>query len=184
MRTDENLKLVCDCLLQNCGDLHDAARAAGMSPAMLTKWMQDDEVAAKEITNAQQVGWLGIESALIQRAIHGVEKGVYYKGERVDSETQYSDALLVKLAEARLPAYSKREGAGNMFLGPTQINIMPRADSYEGWLEMKNATLRERDKEAQDALNSKMLPAPANEQILEAEFTDLERPLAALADLL
>jgi hypothetical protein len=73
---------------------------------------------------------------------------VYFKGERVDTEIQYSDGLLTTLLKGRLPEIYGPEGEGrpgNTFNGPTQINIMPRADTYDEWLKMKDATLTRRD---------------------------------------
>lgn len=177
MRTDAKLKEICDNLRQTCGDLHVSARRAGVSIDFLTKWMRDDKAAAEEVEEAQRVGWMALESAAIERAVHGVEKGVWFKGEKVGVELQYSDALLVKLMEARIPAYNKKE-AGNTFNGPTQINIMPRANNFEEWLGMKKLTLEERDKAA--------LPAPKVPEILQGDYVEVteDRPLAALKGLL
>lgn len=180
MRTDEKLKEICDNLRQTCGDLHGSARRAGVSLDFVTKWIKDDKEAAAEIEEAQRVGYMGLESAALQRAVHGVEKGVYYKGEKVDTEIQYSDTLLVKMLEARVPAYKKGADAGTTFNGPTQINIMPRAENFDQWLEMKKSTLAAR--EAKPAL-----PAPSVPDILQGEFVEVvadDRPLAALAGLL
>lgn len=186
MRTDENLKQICDRLTTNCGDLHDAARYAGVSPHFLFQWMKDDREAAQAIEEAQRVGWMGLESEAVRRAVQGVEKPVYYRGEVVGYDTQYSDTLLSKLLEARVPAYKKGDGAMNMFNGPTQINIMPRAENFEQWLEMKNRTLEDREKQM-------ALPSPEHKvpEILQGEFvtitnenTNNTKPLKALEGLL
>ena len=178
MRTDAKLKEICDNLRQTYGDLHGSARRAGVSVDFVTNWMRDDREAAEQIEEAQRVGYMGLESAAIQRAVHGTEKGVYYKGEKIDTEIQYSDSLLVKLLEARVPAFNKKADAGNTFNGPTQINIMPRADNYEEWLAMKKVTLA--DREAQKAL-----PAPKVPEILQGDFVDVtDKPLAGLRGLL
>lgn len=159
MRTDEKLQAICDRLHSNCGDIHEAARWVGVSPAFVHSWIKDDETAANQIQEAQRVGYGGLESEAVRRAVKGVEEEVYYKGEVVGYKTNYSDGLLGKLLEARVPAYSKKD-SGNNFNGPTQINIMPRADSYEEWLGMRDATLR-----------NKALSAP--DTALEAEFEDV-----------
>jgi hypothetical protein len=134
-----------------------------VSPMFVQQWMKDDADFAAAITEAERVGALSLQSAAIKRAVHGVEKGVYFKGERVDTEVQYSDGLLTTLLKARLPETFGAEAAearGNTFNGPTQINIMPRADTYDQWLAMKDATLQRRDAlDAADAA-AKALPAP------------------------
>ncbi len=179
MRTDANLKAVCDALQQNCGDMHNAARQAGISPHFLYVWMKDDPEASKQVNEAQRVGWGAIESAIIQRAVHGVEKDVYYKGAVVGQQREYSDTLLGRLAEARIPEYKKGEAGTNNFSGPTQINIMPRAENFEQWLEMKRATLANRELDA--------LPAPSANlpDILVGEYIEIPyNPMTVLDNLL
>lgn len=177
MRTDALLKEICDQLRQSCGDLHASARRAGVSIDFVTNWIKDDQDAARDIEEAQRVGYMALESAAIQRGVHGVEKAVYYKGEVVGYDTQYSDALLGKLLEARVPAYKKGEAAQTQFNGPTQINIMPRAENFDQWLEMKKATLADRAEKA--------LPAPKVPEVLQGDYIDVTpRPLAALEGLL
>lgn len=178
MRTDDKLKEICDNLRRTCGDLHASARQAGVSVDFVTNWIKDDQVAASDIEEAQRVGYMALESAAIERGVHGVVKGVYYKGEKIDEERHYSDSLLAKMLEARVPAYKKGEQSANTFNGPTQINIMPRAENFEQWLEMKKTTLADRDEK-------KALPAPKVPEILQGEFVDLsEKPLATLGNLL
>lgn len=180
MRTDEKLKELSERLHVNCGDLHEAARFCGVSPAFVMSWMKDDDVAAEALNEAKRVGYLGIESELIRRAVNGVEESVWYKGEEVGYKTVYSDGLLSKLAEARLPDFSKKEQApGTNFYGNTQINIMPRAANYEEWMAMKDATL------SRDS-GPPALPAPEVPEILQGTYVEVEaeKPLKALADLI
>jgi hypothetical protein len=148
MRTQVKLDELVHALQSNCGDMFDACRRCSVSLVFVQAWMKDDKDVAAALIEAERVGALALQSAAIQRAVHGVEKGVYFKGERVDSEIQYSDGLLQTLLKARLPeTFGKEgEGAGNTFNGPTQINIMPRANTYDEWLQMRDKTLDRRDK--------------------------------------
>lgn len=168
MRTDEKLEELCDVLIQNCGDIHDAARRCGVSPMFILRWQKEDPEASDKLREAQQVGWLGLESEARRRAVDGINKNVYYKGLKVDSETVYSDGLLGKLLEARVPAYKKGEGAQAVFNGPTQINMMPRATNYDEWLAMRDTTLERRADE-------KALEAPKNTvpDILQGDYVDV-----------
>lgn len=169
MRTDEKLADLCHHLQVNGGDIHDAAIQSGVSPAFVHAWIKDDREAAEKIQEAQRVGYGALESEAIRRAMRGVTEDVYYKGEVVGQKTTYSDGLLGKVMEARIPEYSKKEAASINFLGDAQINIMPRADTYEEWLKMRDATVS--------------LPAP--DGVVEAEFEVVEeKPLAALEGLL
>lgn len=175
MRTDEKLAEICDELRRNCGDVHSAARVCGVSPDFLFKWMRDDKVAAEQIEEAKRVGYLMIESAMIDRAVHGIDKAVYYKGAVVGYDKQYSDSLLVKLAEARLPEFKKGEGGGGVQVN-VQVNNMPRANNFDEWLAMKQRTLTDRAKE------QAALPAPTQvPEILQGVYVvRAENPLEGL----
>lgn len=178
MRTDENLKIICDQLRQNYGDLHASARRAGLSLDFITNWIKDDQEAAKEIEEAQRVGYMGLESVAIARGVHGVQEDVFYKGEVVGQKTNYSDTLLSKVMDARIPAYKKGSEGGNTFTGPTQINIMPRAENFDQWLEMKRTTLADRAEQKLIAAQPVKVP-----EILQGDFVEVS-PMSVLEGLL
>lgn len=163
MRTQATLEALVQALQVNCGDRFDACSRVMVSPMFLTQWCKDDEDVAAQIAEAERVGALSLQSEAIRRAVRGVSKGVYFKGERVDEETVYSDGLLTQLLKARLPdtfGPDAAESRGNVFNGPTQINIMPRANTYDEWLSMKDATLKRRDALDAADIAAKSLPAP------------------------
>lgn len=183
MRTDEKLAEICENLRIRHGDLFAACRAVGLSANFVQKWMKDDEKAAAEIREAQHLGYMSLESVLIDRAVHGVEEEVWHRGEVVGTKTVRSDALLVKAVEARVPAYNKRaEGGGNVAVNVQIANIMPRAENYSQWLEMKTRTLSDRAAENDPPRLSVGVP-----EILQGDYVvvqETQRPLAALAGLL
>lgn len=190
MRTDQKAQEIYDNLRANYGDLYKACRLSGVSVDFCTNWMRDDEVFRSGVEEAQRVGHMGFVSVAVERAVVGVAKGVYYKGKHVGTEYVPSDALLSKLMEAYIPVFSKKEGGGNNFNGPTQINIMPRAENYDEWLAMRDKTLERRAQQA--------LPAPTVPLVLQGDYADVsdaakgayrlmappERPLARLEGLL
>lgn len=164
MRTDEKLAEICDNLRMNYGDTFKACRLSGVSVDFLMNWLRDDATAREAVQEAQRVGYMGIESAIIERGIYGVQEDVYYKGDVVGHKTVYSDGLLGKLAEARIPAYNKKEtttGVGTIN-GNVQINFMPRASNYDEWLAMKDKTLERRAQQA--------LPAPSVPEVLQGDY--------------
>lgn len=161
MRTELTLSKLVDRLQTNCGDILDACRAAGVSLVFVRQWRKDDAKVNERLTEAENVGTMGLVSAAIQRGVHGVNKGVYFKGVRVDEEKVYSDGLLQTLLKAKIPEFSKDgEGGSGTSVTVNIANVMPRADSYEQWLEMKRSTL------------PPALPAPA-EQIEDAEYENV-----------
>jgi hypothetical protein len=147
LRTDTKLAELVHALQGNCGDLYDACRQCAVSLIFVRTWMKDDKDVHAAIVEAERVGALALQSAAIQRAVHGVEKGVYFKGERVDTEIQYSDGLLTTLLKGRLPEVFGKEAEGGLSIAGNnvQVNIMPRANSYDEWLAMRDSTLNKRD---------------------------------------
>lgn len=167
MRTDLALAILVQQLQQTCGDMYASCRGAGLSVQFVTQWRKDDSEVDEKLTEAQRVGYMALESAAIKRAVEGYEKKIFYKGVHVDDDVVYSDGLLVKLMEANLPKFAKGE-SGNTYNGPVQINNMPRAETYEEWLSMKDLTLERRA-----AKDKPALAAPS--QTIEAEFTEVNR---------
>lgn len=163
MRTELVIDTIVEQLQQSCGDMYSSCRQAGVSVQFVQRWMKDDEHVRDRIEEAQRVGYMQLESAAIGRAVKGIAKGVYYKGERVDEEIVYSDGLLVKLLEAHNIKFAKGD-SGNVYNGPVQINNMPRAESYEDWIRMRDFTLQRRIE------NDK----PINDNVIEAEYVEVE----------
>jgi hypothetical protein len=167
MRTQATLETLVRELQTNCGDMYGACRAANVSLIFVNAWMKDDKDVAAALAEAERVGGMQLESEAIRRAVHGVEKGVYFKGLRTDTETVYSDGLLQTLLKGKMrDRYANDgEGGGITVHGQAQINIMPRANNYEEWLRMKESTMQLRERS--DAVDANMLPAPG--QMIEGE---------------
>lgn len=143
MRSEMTLALLETQLQSNCGDILAACRSVGVSLVFVNQWRKDDSKVHERLTEAERVGTQGLISAAIQRGVHGVEKGIYYKGERVDSERVYSDTLLTTLLKAKVPEFAKdgEGGGGGGGVTVNIANIMPRATNYDEWLAMKQNTL-------------------------------------------
>lgn len=81
-----------------------AAAAAGTTARQVRKYRDENaefDVAYKE---AEDEAADALELEARRRALEGVEKGVYFKGERVDTEVEYSDSLLQTLLKGRREA--------------------------------------------------------------------------------
>lgn len=161
MRNETTLAAVCTELQRNCGDILAACKAVGVSLVFVREWRKDDKEVDAQLTEAEHVGTQGLVSAAIQRAVHGVAKGVYYKGVRVDEELAYSDGLLQTLLKAKIPEFAKEGETGSVNVQVNVANLMPRATSYEQWLEMKSQTL---------AAPAQALPAP---DVIDAEYVEM-----------
>lgn len=101
-------------LLLETGSFKDTCKSIGISPASVTYHRVTDKVfgAAVEsvLAEIRPSRVLMAEDALYDRAVNGVVKGVYYKGERVDEERVYSDGLLQFYLESNNPErYGKKQ---------------------------------------------------------------------------
>lgn len=141
MRTEATLDQICAALQRNCGDQFEACREVGVSLIFLDQWCRDDKIVAERVQEAARVGNMGLVSAAIKRAVVGVEEDVYYKGLVVGSKTNYSDTLLTTLLKAKVPDFHKDAEGGAVQVNVQIANVMPRAETYEQWLEMKQQTI-------------------------------------------
>lgn len=168
MRTQLTLDAIAIQLQQNCGDMLAACKAVGVSLIFVNQWRKDDKKVDEVILEAERVGTQGLVSAAIARGVEGVDKAVWYKGQIVGYEKQYSDGLLQTLLKAKVPEFAK-DGEGTGLQVNVQVaNIMPRAANYTEWLAMKDQTV------------NRALPAPNNDHVIEAEYVTVETPFTGI----
>ena len=88
-----------------------AAQAAGVTKSSIEKYCQAKTADAEQFQlNVEQAAsqWADtIEAEITRRAITGIDRDLYYKGEYIATEKVYSDTLLLKLAEVRNPDFAK-----------------------------------------------------------------------------
>lgn len=176
MRTQITLDALCVELQRNCGDILAACITVGVSLMFVNQWRKDDAKVHDAITEAERVGTQGLVSAAIRRAVYGVEKGVYYKGECVDHETVYSDGLLQTLLKAKIPEFAKDSDGAGPHVTVQIANIMPRAKDYTEWLAMKDQTMNralpgpDTDREASLGAIARLMCEPA----IDAEYVEVQ----------
>ncbi len=156
--------------MENHGDLLAASRVLGVTYREVCLWRDADPEVAQALHQAQLHGWQTLEGAAYSRAVHGVQKAVYYQGEVCGYETVYSDGLLSQMLKARVPAYAAPEERVPQGL-TVNVALMPRASTYEEWVAQREAVLAPR-----------VLPSPTPE-VEDAEFTELP-PKTKLRDVL
>lgn len=166
-RSEMTLSALIAALMANCGDLFDACRQARVSPMFVAQWRKDDKEVHQQVSEAERVGALAIESEAIRRAVRGVDKAVWYKGEECGTETVYSDGLMQTVLKARLPDRygGTGEGGGNTFINHGNVNMMPRAENYADWLKMRDLT-------SLSATELAALPAP--DEPIDGEFSPVD----------
>lgn len=80
-----------------------AAQCAGIGRATAYRWAKEDEAFAADWQDAYESGTDALEDEARRRAYEGIDKPIYYKGERVDTIKEYSDTLLAMQLNARRP---------------------------------------------------------------------------------
>lgn len=99
-------------LLEQTGNLSASSAAAGVSARAVYKLMDRNPEFRKQVKDAREKACLAIEQEMIRRGLTGIERGVYYQGEKVATEKEYSDKLLLALAKANMPQrYAERSVA-------------------------------------------------------------------------
>ena len=87
------------------GTISKAAVAAGVSRTTVYNWIRNDSVFQESFEDAEEDVRDAIREEIHRRAIAGVDEPVYQRGMLVGHVRKYSDALLIKMAQARLPEY-------------------------------------------------------------------------------
>ena len=104
--------------LAETGKVGESARAAGyLSTETLRSFRKNDEDFAEAWDLATSAAGDLLEEEAIRRAVDGTLKPVFYKGEIVGQEIQYSDSLMAILLKANNPSKYNRSG------GETNVNV-------------------------------------------------------------
>lgn len=97
--------------LAELGQVRAAARAVGVSPQSAYRLRRKSPAFARAWQDAMDQALDALEETLLDRAMNGVEKPVYYGGKSCGSVRQYSDALAMFLLRARRPeTYGRSAG--------------------------------------------------------------------------
>ena len=80
-----------------------SCRKAGIPRRTAYDWREADDAFARDWDEALEEGIDLLEAEVHRRAFEGVERPVYYKGERVGEWRHYSDALATFLLRAHRP---------------------------------------------------------------------------------
>ena len=101
----ENQERVLAAIRKN-GNMHLAAEAAGLTVWALEGWIRTDRYGFKKRRQmAIQVYEDMLDAEIDRRAVEGIDKPIYYKGEKVDTVKEYSDNLLMFRRKKLDPSY-------------------------------------------------------------------------------
>lgn len=134
---DEKRKHIFLRVMAETANLKVAAAAAGFkNTAAINRIRKTDAAFEAAFQEAAEAAADMIESEAVRRAVNGVRKNVWYKGEIVGEEIQYSDSLLAMLVKAAKPdKYAERqknESTTNIRVGVAVIPMAARnIDDWE-----------------------------------------------------
>ena len=90
------------------GIITKAAEIAGIHRNNHRLWLKEDAEYAEAFKESHQEACDNIEAEMRRRAIEGVQKPVFYKGEVCGYITEYSDTMLAMLANGFMPEKYKQ----------------------------------------------------------------------------
>lgn len=109
-----------------------AANTAGVTMKEVRAAYKADPIFEEQAHESMDLATDAFEEEAIRRAVDGVEKGIYFRGFEVATETTYSDALLVKVLAARRPElYGNKTEITGANGGPIEFTIRQFADHDE-----------------------------------------------------
>lgn len=87
-----------------CGSITDTCKKRGISRQTYYDWMKNDEVFSRIFKQeVRPMVTSLLEDEAYRRAVKGINKGIYYKGQKIAIEKEYSDSLLALLLRANAP---------------------------------------------------------------------------------
>ena len=80
-----------------------AARAASIDRGTHYAWLKNDPEYARAFSDAEEEAVQNLEAEARRRAVEGVDKPVFYRGQAIGKIRDYSDLLLIFLLKAKRP---------------------------------------------------------------------------------
>ncbi|MFB6453730.1 hypothetical protein ACE38W_00540 [Chitinophaga sp. Hz27] len=114
-RTTEQIQEAFLKAFEDTGNITLACKKARLPRRTFYNWLSSADTNKSFLTsfeNSRIMAIGGLEDEAHRRAVTGLKKGIYYKGERIAWETEYSDTLLIVLLKAHAPErYKDRTSA-------------------------------------------------------------------------
>lgn len=108
------------------GNVSDACEAAKLGRQTAYEWRQDSESFRAEWDAVVDKHMDALENEIYRRAFEGVDKGVYYQGELVQTEKVYSDTLAMFILKGHRPEKYReniKQEIGGIGGGPVKIEV-------------------------------------------------------------
>jgi hypothetical protein len=115
--------------LATAGNITRAAQAAGIDRFRHYEWLEHDKKYKAAFTKVNEQAGDVLEDEARRRAFEGTTKGIYFQGQLASIEVEYSDALLIRLLQAKRPEYrlSTHQIKGTGQDGAIKLSVVPDA---------------------------------------------------------
>mgnify|MGYP001615427103 CR=1 len=108
--------------LRDTAYINASAQAVGLTRRTIYNWREKDKEFAREMDLVLKEAAGTLEDEAVRRARDGIEKDIYYKGEKIGVTKEYSDLLLMFLLNGNLPEKYKKQSELNI-KGDIKIRI-------------------------------------------------------------
>ncbi|MCM1516242.1 MAG: hypothetical protein NC080_07530 [Paraprevotella sp.] len=125
-------------LRENRGMELKARKAAGISLADIVRERQRNESFVEQEQEIMAYCGELIRQEVWRRGYDGIDKNVYFKGEVIATEKQYSDSLLLALAKAHDSRFVEKKVVTGNNNGPIKIEIADFSDSFSDSVDLDN----------------------------------------------
>lgn len=117
--------------LSETGIVTTALEKAGIAYHTYATWQQRDEKFKEQVAEAVEISTQKMEAEAHRRAVRGVKKPVFYRGEEVGQIDEYSDGLLMFLLRSRRPdVYGDKVKISGNLNHEGEIRIVEATDWY------------------------------------------------------
>ena len=95
-------------LYSNTHRLYESANLVNINPQTVYNLMESSPTFKAQVEIAKRAYADVIDAEIHRRAVDGVDKGIYYMGDRVATEKVYSDRLLELKGKRHIPEYREK----------------------------------------------------------------------------
>jgi hypothetical protein len=117
-----------------------SAEKIGFTRQCMYDHKKKDKLFSDAWDNALDEGIDLLEKKAQDRAFNGVEKKIFFKGEKVDTQVEYSDGLTTFLLRAHRPEKYAKEAAVNINT-PAGVIVVPEGMKSEEWVKKHGDSL-------------------------------------------
>nr|BDD45126.1 hypothetical protein 14 [bacterium] len=119
--------------LINCaGNMTLASELVGISRETVRRHKNENPEFSKAYAAAQQEALTALEDEARRRAVNGVEKPVFHKGEVCGYVKEYSDTLLIVLLKAHMPEKYKERHQVDLEAGEKLVEWLDDVNTRNG----------------------------------------------------